>query len=59
MDKHIVLLKLKNEISTEEKLKQMVNFKNAIESLPTKIYIIRKIEVGLTINPAASCTNAL
>lgn len=51
MVKHIVLFKLKNTISKEEKLKVMNAFKSAIESLPSKISVIRKIEVGFNMNP--------
>ena len=52
MVKHIVLFKLKDEVPADEKLVAMNNFKKAIEALPAKIYVIRKIEVGLNINPA-------
>ena len=47
MVKHIVLFKLKKSISEEEKLNVMNAFKSAIEALPAKISVIRKIEVGL------------
>ncbi len=50
MVRHIVLFKLKNTISEEEKLKVMHAFKDAIEALPAKISVIRGIEVGLNIN---------
>ena len=53
MVKHIVLFKLKDEVPADEKLVAMNNFKKAIEALPAKISVIRKIEVGLNINPAA------
>lgn len=52
MVKHIVLFKLKDEVPADEKLVAMNNFKKAIEALPAKISVIRKIEVGLNINPA-------
>ena len=45
MVKHIVLFKLKDEAPAEEKLAAMNNFKAAIEALPAKISVIRKIEV--------------
>ena len=51
MVKHIVMFKLKNEAPVAEKLAAMQNFKQAIEALPAKIHVIRKIEVGLNINP--------
>lgn len=52
MVRHIVLFKLKNMESYEEKLDIMKCFKEAIEALPAKISVIRKIEVGLNTNPA-------
>lgn len=52
MVKHIVLFKLKETLSQEEKLEVMNNFKAAIEALPAKIDFIRKIFVGLNVNPA-------
>lgn len=52
MLKHIVLFKLKSEISATDKLSVMNQFKQAIEALPTTISIIRRIEVGLNMNPA-------
>ncbi len=52
MVKHIVLFKLKDEAPADEKLAAMNSFKAAIEALPAKISVIRKIEVGLNINPA-------
>ena len=51
MVKHIVLFKLKESLSTEEKQQVMNNFKAAIEALPATIPSIRKIFVGLNINP--------
>ena len=47
MVKHIVLFKLKDEVPEAEKLVVMNKFKEAIEALPAKISVIRKIEVGL------------
>ena len=46
MVKHIVLFKLKDEAPADEKLAAMNSFKAAIEALPAKISVIRKIEVG-------------
>ena len=51
MVKHIVLFKLNDEAPADEKLAAMNSFKAAIEALPAKISVIRKIEVGLNINP--------
>lgn len=52
MVKHIVIFSLKEEMVQEEKLDVMNRFKAAIEALPVKIPFIRKIEVGLNMNPA-------
>ena len=52
MVKHIVMFKLKETLSAEEKLVVMNDFKAAIEALPAKIDVIRKVFVGLTINEA-------
>lgn len=51
MVKHIVLFKLKDEAPEALKLEAMNRFKAAIEALPARIPVIRKIEVGLNINP--------
>lgn len=59
MIKHIVIFKLKDNIARDEKLNLMNRFKEAIEHLPTQIPIIRKIEVGLNINPAETWDIAL
>ena len=59
MIKHIVLFKLKEEIGNTEKMEVMNQFKLAIEALPTIIPIIRKIEVGLNMNPAEKWDIAL
>lgn len=59
MVKHIVLFKLKEEVSADEKLAAMNNFKAAIEALPAKIPVIRKIEVGLNMNPGETWNIAL
>lgn len=59
MVKHIVLFKLKDELPADKKLALMNNFKKAIEALPAKISVIRKIEVGLNINPAETWNIAL
>ena len=44
MVKHIVLFKLKDEAPADEKLAAMNSFKAAIEALPAKISVIRRIE---------------
>lgn len=59
MVKHIVLFKLKDEVSADEKLAAMNNFKAAIEALPAKIPVIRKIEVGLNMNSGETWNIAL
>ena len=52
MVKHIVMFKLKDTLSKEEKLVVMKDFKAAIEALPAQIDVIRKIFVGFNINEA-------
>ena len=59
MVKHIVLFKLKEELPATEKQAVMNRFKEAIEALPAKISVIRKIEVGLNVNPAEAWDIAL
>lgn len=59
MVKHIVLFQLKEELPAEVKLEAMTSFKQAIEALPAKIPFIRKVEVGLNINPAETWEIAL
>ena len=59
MVKHIVLFKLKDDVPAEEKLAVMIKFKEAIEALPAKISVIRKVEVGLIINPGETWNIAL
>lgn len=59
MVKHIVLFKLKDEVAEADKLVVMNKFKAAIEALPAKISVIRKIEVGLNMNPGESWHIAL
>ena len=59
MVKHIVLFKLKDEVPAEEKLIVMTKFKEAIEALPAKISVIRKVEVGLNMNPGETWNIAL
>lgn len=59
MVKHIVLFKLKEEAPAERKLEVMHAFKQAIEALPAKIPFVRKVEVGLNVNPGESWHIAL
>ena len=59
MVRHIVLFKLKDEVPADEKWAAMNRFKEAIEALPAKIPTIRKIEVGLNLNPAETWHVAL
>ena len=59
MVKHIVLFKLKDAAPADKKLAAMTSFKAAIEALPAKISVIRKIEVGLNINPGETWSIAL
>lgn len=59
MVKHIVLFKLKDEAPTNRKQEAMHAFKQAIEALPAKIPFIRKVEVGLNMNPGETWHIAL
>lgn len=59
MVKHIVLFKLKDEAPADKKLEAMNAFKSAIEALPAKISVIRKVEVGLNMNPGETWNIAL
>jgi len=52
MVKHIVMFQLKDTLSMDERLDVMNRFKAAIEALPAKIDVIRKVFVGLNINEA-------
>ena len=57
MVKHIVMFKLKESLSENEKIEIMNNeimnnFKSAIEALPQTIKFIKDIHVGLNINPS-------
>ena len=51
MVKHIVLFKLREELTQTEKENIMHCFKAAIEALPASIPFIRHIFVGLNMNP--------
>jgi len=55
MVKHIVIFKLKDGLSFEEKGKIMNDFKRGIEALPAVIPTIRAIHVGLNINADEAC----
>lgn len=59
MIKHIVLFKLKETLTADEKRAVGEAFKAAIEALPAKISNIRHIEVGLNINETESFDVAL
>lgn len=59
MVKHIVMFKLKESLSENEKIEIMNNFKSAIEALPQTIKFIKDIHVGLNINPSENGISAL
>jgi valyl-tRNA synthetase len=59
MVRHIVLFKLREDVPDAEKIRAMKGFKAAIEALPATISVIRKIEVGLNINPEEKWNIAL
>ncbi len=52
MVKHIVMFKLKETLSQEDKNSVMLEFKKAIEALPETITFIRHIFVGFNTNSA-------
>jgi hypothetical protein len=51
MVRHIVMFKLKEFASPDEKQAKMSEIKNALESLADKIDILRFIQVDFNINP--------
>ncbi len=51
MVKHIVLFKLKPELTVAQRAAVGAEFKQAIEALPTQIACLRRVEVGLNVNP--------
>lgn len=57
MIRHIVTFKLRG--SDEERLTAARNFKEAIEALPEVIDCLRRVEVGINVNPAESFDIAL
>lgn len=59
MIRHVVLFKLKESVSKEEKLRVANDFKKAIEALKGVIDEIVDIEVGININEAESWEIAL
>lgn len=59
MVKHIVLFQLDPEMDAQHRLEVMTEFKVRIEALPQNIGFIRKIEVGLNVNPGESFDIAL
>lgn len=59
MVKHIVLFKLRADVPAEQRLEAMRSFKAAIEALPERISCIRKVEVGLNVNPSEAWHIAL
>ena len=59
MVKHIVMFKLKDDAPADKKLEAMNGFKAAIEALPATIPFIRKVEVGLNMNPGETWHIAL
>ncbi|MGN0310114.1 MAG: Dabb family protein [Bacteroides sp.] len=59
MVKHIVLFRLREDVPAEKRLEAMRSFKAAIEALPERIEVIRKVEVGLNMNPSEAWHIAL
>ncbi|MBO5182114.1 MAG: Dabb family protein [Paraprevotella sp.] len=59
MVKHIVLFRLEPSMDEGLKSQVMQEFKEKIEALPAQIPFIRKVEVGLNMNPAEAYDLAL
>lgn len=55
MIKHVVIFKLRKEVSPEERQSAMQAFKAGIEALPAAIGLIKEIEVGLNVNDNEEC----
>lgn len=51
MIKHIVLFKFKEDLPTEEKKNKSEKIKTDLEALVEKVETLRKMEVGININP--------
>ncbi len=54
MTNHIVLFKLKEELSAEQRAEIIAKFKRDIEALPATIDFIRSIRVDANVNPEES-----
>lgn len=59
MVKHIVLFRLEPSMDGSLKTRVMREFKDRIEALPAQIPFIRKVEVGMNMNPAEQYDLAL
>lgn len=59
MIKHIVLFKLQEFASLEEKDRKMQEIKSALETLPSIITEVKSLSVGITCNPNESHDIAL
>ncbi|MGQ1785518.1 MULTISPECIES: Dabb family protein [unclassified Saccharicrinis] len=59
MIRHAVLFKLQEFESNAAKNDKMNELKSALEALPAKIDVIKRLEVGLNINPAEEFDIAL
>ncbi|WP_291855618.1 Dabb family protein [Marinilabilia sp.] len=51
MIKHIVLFKFRENLPADEKRSKLENIKADLEALTGKVETLRKMEVGLNINP--------
>ncbi len=51
MIRHVVLFKLQSFESDSAKTDKLNEIKSALEALPTKIDVIKALEVGLNVNP--------
>ncbi len=51
MIKHIVLFKLKADLPDEQKKSKLESFKADLEALTGKVDTLKKMEVGINVNP--------
>ena len=59
MIKHIVLFQLKAFDNDVNKQNKLIEIKEALEALPSKISVLTSLEVGLNVNPAEKYDIAL
>lgn len=52
MIKHVVMFKLKEFDTPEEKAKKLADIKEGLESLVSKIEVLNSMKVGINVNPS-------